>query len=980
MQQIEFADSTIELEQSPTALEYRGTIDLTTLEADVTVDWDQLVYPLIPESDAAPLVLSPTGTLRFTGTAQDYKVEMNSSVQQELAGELDVVLVANGSPDKITINTLSVDGPPTSVYGVGVVNLATREVDIKGNWKDVRWPLIGDEELIRSSKADFSVKGTLDDYQLDADLALSGKDIPAGDWKISTRGNTEKLSGLTMTGNVLEGTVNATGDVIFSPQPEWDLLLTTEDINPGLQWPEHSGKVSVTAKTTGRITDNGPDLVADIQNLSGTYRGQALAGGGSVRFAEGDFAADGMTARVGSATIDLEGAIGDELNLKWKMDAEQISNLVPGVKGDIALQGMVTGSRDQPKLEFDLVAKDFASGSITGKSLNGSGVVDLTGNTASNIKISGESLIVSGYQWQDVKINGAGKPEGHQLTVSMTGDAPDISVELKGGVENERWSGELGKLEVLQTPVGDWKLHEPVAIDATRDSFATKILCLTNFPAVVCTDSTWSSKSGVVSRLALESFNSELFSDLMPPDIAIDAPLSGTVDFTMKPGGKPNARARFDIPEGTAQFTNKGDVLTVVFGESEADVELFDDRVITVASLALGEIGTVTAETVVTDLYGAQNLRGTVNSEIQDISLAGIGASQLRSIDGAFSSDLQLGGTVKAPRLLGGMNLQGFGAEIPSLSLKLEDGNIKATSDGNGSLNIDGQIKSGEGELGVGGFFNPATGAMELQIKGDNFRVANAKRQKAVISPDLKVTISGDTISVLGELDVPSAFVKAGGDSGVVVESPDVEVIEAAADKIEKEENNSRVRLGIKVTLGDDVRVKAGQFDGALGGGLTLEQIPGKVPTGSGAIEVVSGDFLVYGQKLTMERGRILFSGGPLDNPGLELDVARDVPAHGVKAGAKIRGTAQAPTLELKAEPQQTDANTISYILFGKPVGGVSYTLGKFITPDLYVSYGIDIFDDIRAFNMRYRITDTLSLIGTSSNISSADLIYTIER
>ena len=976
--QIEFTDSTVQFDEAATELMYRGTVELATLEADLTVDWKELAYPLITEP---ALVLSPSGSLQFTGTAEDYNVEVNTRVEQELAGELNVVLVASGTPDKVTVNTLSIDGPPTSVYGVGVIDLATREVDIKGNWKEFRWPLTGEDELIRSSKADFSVKGTLDDYQLDADLSLSGKDIPEGDWQISTRGSTEKLSGMTLSGNVLDGRVDATGDVIFSPQPQWDLLLVTEGVNPGLQWPEHPGSVSATVKTTGRITDNGPDLIADIQNLSGNYRGQALAGGGRVAFADGEIAANGMSARIGSATIDLDGAIGDELDLSFEMDADQISNLVPGVKGDLALKGTVSGSRDAPELEFELAGQDIVAGSLRGESLNASGSVDLTGKTESTVKITGESFIAAGYQWQDVKIDGNGTPAGHQLTLSMTGDAPDIAVELKGGVKDEIWSGELGRFDLLQTPVGDWKLHEPVAIDASRDSFATKILCLTNLPAVVCADSKWDSKAGVASRLALESFNSELFSDLMPPDITVDAPLSGTVDFTMKPSGKPNASAKFDIPEGKIQFTSKGDVITAILGESEAVVLLEDDRVTSTADLALGEIGTVDAEILITDLYGEQNLRGRIMSEIQDISLAGIGASQLRSIDGSFSSGIQLGGTVAAPRLVGDLGLQGFAAEIPSLSLQLEDGNIKASSDGNGNLNIEGQIKSGDGELVINGFFNPGSGAMEVQVKGDEFQVANAKRQKAVISPDITMAIDGETISVTGELGVPSAFIKTGGDTGIVVESPDVTIVQSAEDKKQEEENNSRVALDIKVSLGDDVRVKAGPFDGALAGGLTLEQIPGKVPTGSGAIEVVNGDFLVYGQKLTMERGRVLFAGGPLDNPALELDVAREAPLYEVKAGVKVRGTAQVPTFELQSEPQQTDANTISYILFGKPVGtGVSYTLGKFITPDLYVSYGIGLFDRIQSFNMRYKVTDTVSLIGASSTISSADLIYTIER
>ncbi len=977
-QQIEFTDSTMQFEQAPTELAYRGTVELSPLKADLTIDWKELIYPLIAEP---VLVMSPSGSMHFTGNAEDYNVELNSSVKQDLAGELDVVLVASGTPDKVTVNTLSIDGSPTSVYGVGVIDLATREVDIKGNWKDFRWPLTGEPELIESSKADFSVKGTLDDYQLDAEMAFAGKDIPEGDWQISTRGSTEKITGMTLTGEVLDGRVDATGDVVFSPEPAWDLLLKTTGVNPGLQWPDQQGSVSATIKTTGRLTDSGPDLVADIQDLSGNYRGQALAGGGRVAFAGGEIKADGMSAKVGSATVNLDGAIGDPVDLSFQMDAEQFTDLLPGVAGDIDLQGKITGSRDTPKLEFELKAQDFVSESLSAEDLNGSGIIDLTGDTESSIKIAGTSLKLGGYQWRDVKVDGGGKPEEHQLTVAMTGNAPDIAIELKGGVTDELWSGELGKLDLLQTPVGDWKLHEPVAIDASRASFATTVLCLTNLPAVICADGNWDSTSGVASRLALESFNSELFSDLMPPDIAVDAPLSGTVDFTMKPGSKPNATAKFDIPRGQIQFTSKGDVITAVLGESEAEVLLSDDSVTTTVDLALGQIGTVVAETVVTDLYGTQDLRGNIVSEIQDISLAGIGASQLSSIDGAFASELELGGTLKAPQLVGGVSLQGFAAEIPSLSVRLEDGNITATSDGNGNLNIDGQIKSGDGELDVAGFFNPETGEMEVEIKGEEFQVANAKRQKAVISPDLKMAINGETISVIGELEIPSAFIKTGGDGGVVIESPDVTVIVSAEDQQEQEENNSRVALEIKVSLGDDVRIAAGPFDGALAGGLTLEQVPGKVPTGSGAIEVVSGDFLVYGQKLTMERGRVLFGGGPLDNPGLELDVAREAPLYDVKAGVKVRGTAQVPIFELQSEPQQTDANTISYILFGKPVGtGVSYTLGKFITPDLFVSYGIGLFDRIQAFNMRYKITDTVSLIGTSSTISSADVIYTIER
>jgi len=892
--------------------------------------------------------------------------------------------MASGTPDKITVNTLSVDGPPTSVYAVGVVDLNTREVDVKGNWKDVRWPLVGEEELIRSSKADFSVKGTLDDYQLDADLALEGQGIPPGDWKISARGDTESFKDLSLTGDVLEGQIDAKGSVVFSPKPSWDLAVNAKDINPEEQWPEHPGKISFNTITRGSITDSGPDFTADIRDLSGNYRGKELDGGGRVAFADGKLSADGMKTKIGGATIDIDGALGDDLDLTWKLDAEQLSDLAPGIEGKIQLEGKLGGTREDPELQFDLAAQDFQSGSMRGKKLTGSGMLDLSGEKESNINIEGESIILANYQWQDLKIQGDGNPGKHRLSVSMTGDAPDVTIELRGGVENEQWNGTLGHFEVLQTPVGDWNLHEPVLMEATRESFASKILCVTNLPAVLCADANWQTESGVEARIAIERFNSELLSEFMPPDIQIDAPLSGHIDASVKPGGKPNAVAHFDIPSGQIQFESKGDVLTAILGESEADVVLTDDKVTSTASLALGEIGTIDADIVVSDIYGVQNLNGEVGMDVQDISLAGIGASQVQSIDGAFFSSLKLGGTLQAPQLVGDVSLENFGAEVPSLSLKLTDGNIEAVSDGKGNLVIDGQIKSGKGELAVGGFYNPETGNMEIDLSGENFQVANAKRQKAVISPDLKVEIKEQNVSVLGELIIPSAFIETGGETGAIVESPDTVIVERPSDREEEVDAGSQVRLGVRIALGDDVRVKVGQFDGALGGELNIEQIPGQSPTGSGTIEVLSGDFFIYGQKLTMERGNILFGGGPLDNPALELDVARDIPIYEVKAGAKVRGTAQAPTFELESDPPQTDANTISYILFGKPVGtGASFTLGKFITPDLFISYGVDLFDGIRTFNARYKLSSRLTALASSSNTGnddSADLLYTIER
>ena len=300
-----------------------------------------------------------------------------------------------------------------------------------------------------------------------------------------------------------------------------------------------------------------------------------------------------------------------------------------------------------------------------------------------------------------------------------------------------------------------------------------------------------------------------------------------------------------------------------------------------------------------------------------------------------------------------------------------------------GTLKITGQSKSGEGDLQLNGNYNPRTRGLDLDIDGQAYQVANTAMMQAEVSPALNIAMNSDSMRVEGEVTIPSAYINAnGGNEGIKTVSPSSDVVYVSEEGTEEAQAASQLNVDVKVILGDSVEVEAGDFRGRLKGDLRVEQTPELAPRGTGTIEVVNGDYVIYGQQLNMERGRILFSGGPVDNPRLDMDVARTVEAYDVVAGAKIRGTAQSPLLELYSEPPMPDASVLSYILLGQPPGtkGGSYTLGKYLTPDLYVSYGIGLFNAINTFNMRYSLTDKLAVQAESGSGSSADLIYTIEK
>jgi translocation and assembly module TamB len=57
-----------------------------------------------------------------------------------------------------------------------------------------------------------------------------------------------------------------------------------------------------------------------------------------------------------------------------------------------------------------------------------------------------------------------------------------------------------------------------------------------------------------------------------------------------------------------------------------------------------------------------------------------------------------------------------------------------------------------------------------------------------------------------------------------------------------------------------------------------------------------------------------------------------------------------------------------------------SLVLGRYLSPRLYVSYGISVVEAINTVKMRYTIGDHWTIKSEAGTERSADLVYTIER
>jgi translocation and assembly module TamB len=147
----------------------------------------------------------------------------------------------------------------------------------------------------------------------------------------------------------------------------------------------------------------------------------------------------------------------------------------------------------------------------------------------------------------------------------------------------------------------------------------------------------------------------------------------------------------------------------------------------------------------------------------------------------------------------------------------------------------------------------------------------------------------------------------------------------------QKAEPSKPLSVDLAVDLGDDFHLRGMGADAYLAGAARVRMSGGRPPRVNGSIRVNNGTYAAYGQKLTIERGVLTFS-GPYDNPSLNILAVRKRPEGeqltetNVEAGVEVRGTALAPSAKLVSTPTVPDSDKLSWLVLGH---GMEATTGN---------------------------------------------------
>jgi translocation and assembly module TamB len=411
---------------------------------------------------------------------------------------------------------------------------------------------------------------------------------------------------------------------------------------------------------------------------------------------------------------------------------------------------------------------------------------------------------------------------------------------------------------------------------------------------------------------------------------------------------------------------------------------------------------------------------GELHAHSADCGLVTLYVPQIDRAAGQFTADIGVAGTVGEPRLSGLIKVTDGELDAYVVNLALRQLAMEAHL-GDAGIDFKGSAKAGSGALSADGHleWRNLVPYGKFRLQGTNLRVVDIPEAQIDASPDLLFDINGHKIEVTGKVVVPYAKI-APKDITNAVRPSDDEVI--VGHEEDDPANRFEVMSDITLSLGERVTIDTLGLTGRLTGSIAIRSGYDAITRGTGELSVAGGSYTAYARKLDIQRGRLIFTGGPIDNPGIDLRAAKVFPD--VTAGVNVRGTLLQPRMSFFSDPPLPQSQIVSLILAGgsletaqKGAGSAalgqaaallasqvgshvgipdvslesdmtnetSLVLGRYLSPRLYVSYGISLTEQLNTLKLRYTLGDHWTLkteVGQSINgqVSGLDLVYSIDK
>lgn len=838
--------------------------------------------------------------------------------------------------------------------------------------------------------------------------------------QFDVRGNENAARIETLEARTPGGTLGLEGQLAWAPQLQWDATATLRNFDPGYFAPGWDGRLSGNLASKGRQLDvpaNAPpgttgaiEATVDLPSLKGTLRKRALD-------AQGKFAVQGeqgegtLRLSLGDSRVTASGKVGDRLDIDARFEPLQLGDLMPGAAGGLRGQVQVKGSRDAPDISADLVGSSLRWDDWSAESFSLKGHLPWRGDTGALV-LQGRNVNV-GMLLDSLDVDARGSVSDLALSARTHNDLG--AIDLQGNVrqQGEQWRGQLASLRIAPVKGDPWTLRGPADFVVNGGSFSLTDTCLgAATGGALCARANWPREGLTVRGDALPL---ALVQPWLPPTSGRRIYLRGevTLDAQIRPRGNAwEGHVEVRSPEGGVRLGDNARGELVRYDQFSVKLDMTPARIEGFLGMGFQGDGFVNAR-VQTGWDASAPLNGELYLNMARLYWLELFSPDIVRPTGQIEGHVSLRGTRGQPSLGGEATLRDFKGEFPALGLTFEQGKGSFTAQPDGSAKITAQANSGKGTLYVDGglsWFGDAQ-PLQLHIHGENVLLSNTPELRIVANPNLDFTLAGTAMQLKGVVHVPEADIDLERlDRGTSV-SEDVVVL----DPVDPEEAaTSPLDMDLTVSLGDSVKMAGFGLKGALTGKMQVWARPGREMTANGGLEV-SGRYKAYGQDLTITRGQLTWNYNPVSDPRINLRAERRI--GDITAGIDVSGRAMQPRAQVWSEPSMSQSEALGYLVLGRSLtgatsgqadqvnaasaalsagsgllasqlgaklglddagvsqsralGGSVLGVGKYISPKLYVGYGVSLVGSGSVLTLKYLLSRGFDVEVESSTVEN---------
>ncbi len=547
------------------------------------------------------------------------------------------------------------------------------------------------------------------------------------------------------------------------------------------------------------------------------------------------------------------------------------------------------------------------------------------------------------------------------------------------------------------------------------------------------------SPSGGQVDLALQKLDASLFSVFLPKDIDWQGQINGKAIVGWQRGRPPTINTTLYSDNGKIGLLQDGDSAPVSLSYKRVSLIALSvpEGLKLRTDINTGRGARGYAEVIVDPYKNPKPISGALVLNELNLAIFKPFFPGMRVLEGNITMAGGLGGTLEKPQFYGDVKFANGRIAMLDLPVNLRKVNVDAKIRGT-QATIDGTFNSGTGSGTLTGTVNWQQKLQaKLSIVGERLVLTQPPLLLAEINPDIDIIVRpGDRyVNITGAISVPSATIRPPEASeDIITQTEDAVVLDRRLigniDEVLAISKPWSINADIGVDLGDDINFRGFGAVIPLAGAINITQNGTGIMRATGVVQVSRRTNInAFGQSLELNYGQVRFNGDVM-KPNLSIEAVKVI--SGKTVGVRVKGSTESPNIivfnnagltqqqamnalvtgriDNKSATQISEQGFKSQVTNNLAAAGLSFGLSGtrnltnqigqafglqsltvdasggsedtnvnvtgYVTPDLYIRYGVGVFNAQNSLSVRYQLTRRIYVEATSAAENAVDVVY----